>query len=804
MLRPERPDRILLLDLWLFGSAGKEEDFLRELSDAVLKKYPDDNTDDSWVRDIRDDTKAIRAALKRQDKIAQQPGYDRFRTLLARFVACNDHTLPIILFSSTGKRTVVEPLKQYKNIITSVPKPQCLAGVSSELIEGFSESLSEAFRQAKRILEAGRVVRHIREHAQPVSQSSIGVDPLGGGNAQKEDTFYHIELFLDESEREDTLGHKTLSVGGCYAIFKGSSPENAVRSSWQFDDDLVENGIRFFYRNGTLPKVNEDIPPLKKRPANLKLFEKAYDKSQHKPLQIGFIKLGKEPSSQNKRGRVDPDNRELVRDLLETFLYEACPGVLGGDWVHRPFSFSVYGATRIWPTQEDALKKLKYAYGVGHIEDELFVKSMLPDGLLPFIVDLESFRGGVPAMDRALAVRLIYEYDAKGKRDIPKILQVVCIECHQTFEARTIAQTKAGRCEFRKDSEGHQIAFLTPIDRSTNGLNIFLNPRWAKLVASHPQCTYFSYEAGSNTDLTTQMVRWRATMVQPIQPGTEQERALEKEVAQGIWTISGQQLGRCAQCDFRPDYKALHYMADWALGKPEQFCFKGVLDLDDQVDGEHFSNWLSAGRALDAKELPRALREAAEVLASDDPSIPEKSIGRFVVLRLNRSLSNLTTKDFFEFVENLRQPLNPSRTAPVIRSKTNAGKPKKRNSNKALLQRRSSAHPALSATAASAGQRAQPLGESRTMCVTIVLDTGADTVDQVQQSLIGKGSSLHIDLTLVAIEENTTPSGGRELELTFDSDCDETDKRLLRNAYEELKVRRKWKELSLRWRPVSR
>lgn len=709
-------DRIYLIDLRLFISGRLEEDeFFRKLSDAVL------NTSDPEIGDdVRSDAQKIAEVLNGLDgfgKITTQPerDYDRFLTLLARFFASKgkNYTLPIILFSSTGKRSVIEALKNYRNIITCAPKPQCLAGVSGELIHGFSQSLSEAFQQAKRILDANRVIRRIQELGEIYGNSHEQA------RTHKNDLttncgYTHIELYLDESRIGDEF-----SVGGCYAIFKAQDQKAAIAKANTFEDELVTNGLYFYKSNNIKPSgCNALDDPLHKRldkiieerkQIEIQRFNTAYQLCNSKPHQIGFLRLRKQVASMESADRtnwrvIDPDYWQLVRDILEVFLFESCRFAVGCDWGTDHLTISVYVGTRVLPfmTQDkyDKLISLKYSYGIQAFDPTNSLgplrlsHTMQSDGILPLLIDLERYRGQLPNLVRCQAVRLIYQYDERGRPSESKTVNAVCHNCEAMFNA----------------------------------------------TRNNANCEEFDIKPWLNLPYG------------------------------------------CQNHDYRLDYRALIYAADWALSYPNTFVRKanGKLDFDDCVDDPAFKNWFEAGRALDAKErdFPLALCKAAEAMR-DNPQIPNNSISKFIIDRLATSLKELTQDEFYGFVEELRN-LKPSQHKPQS------------NLASALV-------PVID------GLPPKSFMKTASYLVSLKLETSDNTIiAHVQQLFIQEAQHLGLFLQPLDFYANPSCLGRLEMILNFQSDCDLQQKSTFRSMRQKLTISHGWKILDFKCIPVQR
>jgi hypothetical protein len=122
---------VLLLDLRLFsGNAEAEREFLKTKLLPLVNHFTD-KPDLAWPGFCSKDPASLFSRAKDavegkngKKLIADTQEHHEVLTWLPRVVALADMSLPIILFSSTGRRDLVEPFKPYGNIITSFEKPR--------------------------------------------------------------------------------------------------------------------------------------------------------------------------------------------------------------------------------------------------------------------------------------------------------------------------------------------------------------------------------------------------------------------------------------------------------------------------------------------------------------------------------------------------------------------------------------------------------------------------------------------------------------------------------------------------------
>jgi hypothetical protein len=167
-----------------------------------------------WVREAL----AGEPTARRED-----PRYHRALTLLPRLISLMDCSLPIVLFSSTGRREILEFLKPYGSIITAFEKPRLAAipdpGVAGHTAGRFRDAIEAAFALVVARRLCGRLPK-------------IGWSDISNGNAGH----WTIELMLDEegqlydAKKRNNPDPDGLTLGGLLAVYPpGVEPEDIDR-----------------------------------------------------------------------------------------------------------------------------------------------------------------------------------------------------------------------------------------------------------------------------------------------------------------------------------------------------------------------------------------------------------------------------------------------------------------------------------------------------------------------------------------------------------------------------------------------
>ena len=128
---------------------------------------------------LKEELKVMRGLKKEikslKEKINSLSENDRLNglTLLPRLVALMDPSIPIIIFSSTGKRSMIEKFKGYNNIITCFEKSRVLGYhyVDVELARhNFENAIEEAMRfiEVRKLFQQFLVLKDFTEESKPL------------------------------------------------------------------------------------------------------------------------------------------------------------------------------------------------------------------------------------------------------------------------------------------------------------------------------------------------------------------------------------------------------------------------------------------------------------------------------------------------------------------------------------------------------------------------------------------------------------------------------------------------------------
>lgn len=233
---------MLVLDLRLFsGKVSEERKWYRTLASAAIqiaeweKKEKEKKPVGKDVLAWRgfDDIKQVEYLA--DDKNPCDEGHtDTELSLFARLCALRWPSVPIIVFSATGRRGLIAKLAEYGNIFLSSQKPNVLAGNQGEQVAAFTESWTRELQAALSLVDV---------------QSSLlklmnANNPVGKINLTQTNTHKHIIMALDEAG--DFSAFPQSAIGGVMLVAEGKSKDDAIEKAYVFQEDLRKEGINFY------------------------------------------------------------------------------------------------------------------------------------------------------------------------------------------------------------------------------------------------------------------------------------------------------------------------------------------------------------------------------------------------------------------------------------------------------------------------------------------------------------------------------------------------------------------------------
>lgn len=522
-------------------------------------------------------------------------------TLLPRLLALMDMTLPIVIFSSTGQRALVEAFQPYSNIITAFQKPHFFSPHQEhEIFHAAHDKLVKCLEHAlawgdlgRKCSEFMRLLPDCEEDNQPKSHRQGAGQPM------------YVELFIDETGEDRSAD---FAIGGVFAAFESSS--NADR----FDDIAVKNGLRYF-RAGWLPPTveNRDSYPLKKsKDSGAAALAKsvAEFRRDNSRVDLGFLNVrrGKIPIDNILAQKHDQDSRflRILSHAIEVFVTESLRA-LAKQWQSsfEHTSVSVYVGTRMVEAREQGDYTFQRDLEIHHFGNRSMLRSVNGASIYPVITEALRRHGieGRIRIVRAVGVTLPYAGERKELMDRVvdrKTRQILSFDIFRDLSLQVNLRSLHGkilRMGVDNHSGGQWCDVRVPglerpvrcFGRTPNDFEN-LKPRdFVELSAT--QNARGQYQ-GSNVTSSDgdQFVKW----VENQNPA-----------------LTADFVGQLDTSQMRPDYRALHYVADQVMRRGlEDYGLCDTRELGGQFDEdcEFLTSGLKASRDLDLNHLAGALR----------------------------------------------------------------------------------------------------------------------------------------------------------------------------------------------------
>lgn len=443
----DKVPEILFLDLRLFSGKNLKDEaiFIKALC-GIAEKFVDNNdskdkknrpwpgfssTEIDQVRQWCDSDK------KNQD--GEDSEYIDALTFLPRILSLTDLSLPIVLFSSTGRRHISEKLKGYDNIITDFDKPKFTVDMPDDIAEQTKRKFQEALEKALRIIEGRKMLNRL----------TGGEKKKIFSEGEQIPGHVHVELYIDEHHPKSGNNEKrnNIWVGGCYVMFVGSDKDEAIAAAYAFDDSLVENGYYYFSRGSYLPKflTNKSV---KAKHDNALAELKAALISGKKPYKIEPVRLRCNMTVSKQEDETgDHSYREALTLLVEILICELLPQ-LKSEVPKIGVSFSVYAGTRVAEHLDQGLaRSLSYKYGLFLRQDrndssKYLLESLSPSTLFPVIDDIRRFREAHIEIEQAIGIRMIYDIGYGNKPSFSPEGRLFCRKCKIAFDTKLLTRAE--------------------------------------------------------------------------------------------------------------------------------------------------------------------------------------------------------------------------------------------------------------------------------------------------------------------------------------------------------------------------
>lgn len=652
---------ILFLDLRLFSGRDISEEvtFFDKLIPLARKLTEEANNNLPWPGFSKDEIKLVEKWCLCKDKKREDDIYITALTFLPRILALTDLSLPIILFSSTGRRDIAEKLKPYGNIITTFDKPKFTVDIPLDIAEQTKGKFHEAVGEAIKLLKARQKCRFINKNRDSFIQS------------KKYNKGVHIELFIDESFPDS---QNQVYVGGCFALFSAETKKKAQERADYFDNDLVTNGVRFFQSFG----IGAQASQLKEKKEDVsgELLQ-TVKTSSHKPHYLGLIRLGYQlPAKHSAFDLFNPhsaDNlyRLTLIALVEIFLSETLPALLGAD-IAENASVSIFAGTRVKDYNDDedgkaALNQAKYHLGLESFEEKdrhgqiskHLLYSISRDSIYPIVAHILSANKLSRHIERTVGIKLAYE---KSKGNSPRFPSYfVCRKCKeiQSIDANKDIVEKndsisnvAVVADIKLDRNNQKYGVVRPVENS--GFCIVFKNEWSDIDNAKKNDLILFSQLIQNSQ-----GRMQAKGVRLL---TNDERELY-EKAEKKYSLSDSVNMRCScgsQGSFSPDYRALHYIADEVLNKIGMIkggtglgqAIKFAPGVFDDILNDDLQATIIACRYLNLGDIVSAI---VEIKLANQGGLGKYRVKPKVLNRMACHLDNLSGEDFMRVAERISE-----------------------------------------------------------------------------------------------------------------------------------------------------
>ncbi|HPA16154.1 MAG TPA: hypothetical protein PLU30_00305 [Verrucomicrobiae bacterium] len=366
---------VLFLDLRLFsGKPHAERAFFQRLLKLIETRFlgsvlawPGFNPDDDAFKMARAALESVQEDRSGNQNIAfAEESTERHEALtwLPQVLALADMSLPIILFSSTGRRDLVEPFKPYGNIITSFEKPRlgghaAIGSAGPGIPSSTQRCLRDAVNNARKWLRARAVCMRVLD---------TKLEALGQARRQFADT-KAIELFHDESGEVEKAYFRVST------LLVGFASDNLAK-------EINEKFPVRFYGHGCLdkraagqPSSPEDYLTAEKERWRDEIWGPFANEAP--PVLLSVAARDRETSNiGNPMSIFDPVGLDNINwDLLslqwECLLVDVLPALLQERVADDDLRIRLYGATRYRPVPLNATSTQSALTEANHLVSDL-------------------------------------------------------------------------------------------------------------------------------------------------------------------------------------------------------------------------------------------------------------------------------------------------------------------------------------------------------------------------------------------------------------------------------------------------
>jgi transcription antitermination factor NusA-like protein len=358
LLIPNTKNPLVFLDIRLFSQSALEHErgFYKDLL-ILAREFAALPT--GWQVDLSDKALEPVARFAHGQADLESPDHHAALSLLPRLLALADPTLPIVLFSSTGRRAVVEPLIPCGNIIFDFEKPRLTGGDWNDAVDRARIGFKRAMDRATPLLRARSFLQSL------VTTANKGLElakQFLTSERDKPAKWKYAELYVDES------GSPVDYVGGYAVLYENPEAAPAALYKALCTNELVWGASREETTDELAARVSGEQVTLSKASGvrdNERLRERIEATGRvlatNGPFAACVLTIPASRKPTSLPGGPDLAYREVASALIELFLY---------DWLwvisraaDCTMRVGVFLGTRMWKTDAQTLINCQWKYG---------------------------------------------------------------------------------------------------------------------------------------------------------------------------------------------------------------------------------------------------------------------------------------------------------------------------------------------------------------------------------------------------------------------------------------------------------
>lgn len=402
---------LLFLDIRLFSESSLEEErsFYKEL--LVLAREFATLPAPGWPLELSDRTLDPVEQFAEGKSDLESPDHHAALSLLPRLLALADPTLPIILFSSTGRRAIVEPLIPCGNVIFDFEKPS-LAG------SDWDEAIDRARIGFRRAMDRASVLLRARSFLQELRDDAYRLEPLLKKASLEKCAL--VEVYIDES------GTTTFSVGGIVVLYPSHEAREKLDQALK-DFELVwglAEGHPPLYAGDATPEPEHRIPkypgnrPGRYEPAAYNEFlNRLNERFEALDIDMAGFSLVWKPDDAAiaqdlpvplREDVIDNRYRRMIEEVLEAVLYCLLPAYGAAD-AHVSVDCGTRVQSVLFSPYE--AERLKSDFGILSNLRTTMYYVLSSDSVYPIVARLLASRPAVPPKIQRARGTSLYDYD---------------------------------------------------------------------------------------------------------------------------------------------------------------------------------------------------------------------------------------------------------------------------------------------------------------------------------------------------------------------------------------------------------